>query len=58
MKEENLQNESKPHSVKNETARLRWIITDCLICRISKIQKELFKHIGRKAKPIAVEMGM
>lgn len=47
--EANLQNESEPHPVKNETARLRQIITDCLTCRISKIQKEFFEHTGRES---------
>lgn len=51
MKEEaNLQNENEPHPMKNETARMRLIITDCLICRISKIQKGFFKHTVRKSK--------
>lgn len=43
MKEEaNLQNE--PYSMKNETARLRRIITDCLICRISKILLQAYRQ--------------
>lgn len=57
MKEEaNLQNESKPQPMKNETARVRLIITDCLTCKISKTGKEFFKHIGRKPKTIPVKM--
>lgn len=43
MKEEtNLQNE--PLSMKNETARLKQIITDCLICRISKILLQAYRQ--------------
>lgn len=43
MKEEtNFQNE--PLSMKNETARLKQIITDCLICRISKILLQAYRQ--------------
>lgn len=48
-KEANPQNET--HSTTNELAILKQIITGCLICRISKIQKEFFKHTDRKGKP-------
>jgi hypothetical protein len=42
--------------MKNATARLRLIITDCLIFKISKTGKELFKQVGRKSKTHSTEV--